>query len=187
MRSGPHHVSVPKKVLTPLCVVIIILSLWIPEMCWCSDTWKRVKKNPKTLSAFVYLLNGSRHGRAGVNLQPLCANVRARQRLIIHHLLLRHCKSKCVSPWKQPSSLHQGVLGSVSVPSPALDLRSRRSLTPLFNRSDNFINALSWEWFGLVIRPHKSVMWKIAANQSVVLWTTLFTVLLNIVCLAAEL
>lgn len=154
---------------------------------------KECTSSHQALSAFVYLLHGRRHGRARVNLQPLCANVRTRRRLIIHHLLLRRCKSKCVSPWKQPSSLHQGVLGSVSVPSPALDLRSSRSLTPLFNGSDNFINALTWEWFGLVIGPHKSVMWKIAANQSVVLWTTLSTVLLNInffvlfVCLASEL
>lgn len=28
----------PKKVLIPLCVQDVILSLWIPEMCWCSDT-----------------------------------------------------------------------------------------------------------------------------------------------------
>lgn len=125
----------PKKVLTPLCVHIIVLSLWIPEMRWCSDTWKRVqKKNAPAPTRFcLHSSTCCTEGDAAdrVNLQPLCANVRARRRLIIHHLLLRRCKSKCVSPWKQPSSLHQGVLGSVSVPSPDLALRSSRSLTPL--------------------------------------------------------
>lgn len=58
---------------------------------------------------------------------PFALLVRAQWRWIINHLLLLRDKSKCVSPWKQPSSVHQGVSGSVSVPNPALCFRSSSS------------------------------------------------------------
>lgn len=62
---------------------------------------------PTVRSVFAHLLHDraieQSTSRAAINLQLVCANIRARCLSIIHHVLLCLCKSKCVSPWKQPS------------------------------------------------------------------------------------
>lgn len=47
-------------------------------------------------------------GIGGINLPPICANIRTWHPSIIHFLLLCQCQPKSISPWKQPSGSTRG-------------------------------------------------------------------------------
>lgn len=74
-----------------LCVTINNTSLYpasLPTVCVCAPV--------------AWFTSQESMSIAGVDLQPVCANIRAWYLSIINHVPLCRGKSKCVSPWKQP-------------------------------------------------------------------------------------